>query len=808
MRIALHSGLAETSGTEYFAPHTLNRLSRIMAVAHGGQTLLSATTYELVADHLPAAVTLRDLGERRLRDLLRPERLYQLDAPDLPTDFPPLHTPDRHANLPALLTATVGREREVAAIAALLRRADVRLLTLTGPGGTGKTRLGLQVAANLLDYFASVYFIPLATISDHHLVASTIATALEVKEDADTSLLESIKQHLHDQHTLLVLDNFEQVLDAAPLVAELLAAAPQVKALITSREELHLYGEYEFPVPPLALPDLKRLPPAAQLSQYAAVALFIQRAQLVKPDFAVTNANAAAVAEICARLDGLPLAIELAAARIKLLPPQAMLAKLGRRLSLLTGGARDQPQRQQTLRGAIDWSYNLLTEDERRLFSRLSVFVGGCTIEAAEAVGGEVGLPILDFGSSERNGGQVITQPPKSAIQNLKLNILDQLTQLCDKSLMRQEEFDGEPRFMMLETIREYALDKLAERGEAEATCQRQAEYYLQLADQASAKMSGAEQASWLLRLERELDNVRAVLGWALEGSDAETALRLCGTLWQFWLIRGYLTEGRSWIMQALGKAAVISPKWRSSALNTAGILAAHQGDRMQARSLFEQCLMLRRDLEDSLGIANTINSLGALAYFDKDYAAALPLYSESLAIMRELNDKAGTSRVLNNLGLLHENQGDYQAARALLNEALDIDRELGDEEGIATELQNLGNISYNEGNYVAAEKDYRQSLQFYASLGDKQSCSNLLDKYAALKLWQEQPEDAVRLLSVAEAIRQAIHITITAEEQDEHEKAVAEAHAKLNSAAFDAGWAEGQAMSLGQAVAYTLERP
>lgn len=260
--------------------------------------------------------------------------------------------------------------------------------------------------------------------------------------------------------------------------------------------------------------------------------------------------------------------------------------------------------------------------------------------------------------------------------------------------------------------------------------------------------------------------------------------------------------------MQALGKAAVISPKWRSSALNTAGILAAHQGDRMQARSLFEQCLMLRRDLEDSLGIANTINSLGALAYFDKDYAAALPLYSESLAIMRELNDKAGTSRVLNNLGLLHENQGDYQAARALLNEALDIDRELGDEEGIATELQNLGNISYNEGNYVAAEKDYRQSLQFYASLGDKQSCSNLLDKYAALKLWQEQPEDAVRLLSVAEAIRQAIHITITAEEQDEHEKAVAEAHAKLDSAAFDAGWAEGQAMSLGQAVAYTLERP
>ena len=782
VRIALHTGLAETRGDEYFAPHTLNRLSRILAVAHGGQTLLSATTYELVADHLPAGVTLHDLGERRLRDLLRPERLYQLDAPYLPADFPPLRVPNSRSSLPAVLTPTVGREHEAAAIADLLRRADVRLLTLTGPGGTGKTRLGLQVAASLLDHFASAYFVPLAAISDHRLVVSAIATALEVKEDADTALLDRLKQQLHDQRTLLVLDNFEQVLDAAPLVADLLAAAPQAKVLITSREELHLYGEYEFPVSPLALPDLKRLPPAAQLSQYAAVALFIQRAQLVKPDFAVTNSNAAAVAEICARLDGLPLAIELAAARIKLLTPQAMLAKLGHRLTLLTGGARDLPARQQTLRGAIDWSYDLLTADERQLFTRLSVFVGGFSIAAAEAMGGD------GDGKSE---------------------MTDLLNQLIDKSLLLAVPSalgEDESRFMMLETIREYALDKLVERGELETTQRQHADYYLQLAEQAEPELGGVEQLHWLNQLEREHDNIRAVLEWTLEQGEVDITLRICSALWQFWTIHGHLSETRYWMEQALAQGG--SVKWRAKALNVAGMVASTQGDNARAQLMFEESLTLRRELGDQRGIANALNSLGVTAYFGQDYDTAVSRFEESLAIMRGLGDKSGTSRSLNNLGLIRENRGDYPGARAMFSEALALDSSMGDSNGMAVELLNLGDVSRYEADYPAARASYEESLRLTITLGNWQAAAKLLVLFANLDTLEGHANKAIRLISAADTLYRRFDLTIPAEERHDYDEALAEAKAKVESAAFEAAWAEGQAMSLEQAAAYAGAQP
>ncbi len=413
VRMALHTGTVQQRDGDYFGP-PLNRVARLLSAGHGGQVLLSHVTRELVRDYLPPGAELRDLGEHRLKDLIRPEHVFQLVAPDLPADFQPLRTLDnRPNNLPLQLTPFIGRERELEVVRERLAQPDMRLLTLSGPGGTGKTRLGLQVAADLLDTFPDgVWFVNLAPISDPALVMPTIAATLGIAEVAGQSLLDTLKWYLRDKQMLLVLDNFEQVLPAAPVVNDLLAAAPGLKVLVTSRALLGIYGEHDVAVPPLALPDLRRLPPLERLSQYEAVRLFIERAQAAKSDFAITGENAPAVAEICVRLDGLPLAIELAAARIRLLPPQALLQRLSSRLKLLTGGRRDLPARHQTLRGAIEWSYSLLDPVEQTLFARLAVFVGGRTLEAVEAV--------------------------CNADGDLEVDVLDGLASLVDKSLVRQ----------------------------------------------------------------------------------------------------------------------------------------------------------------------------------------------------------------------------------------------------------------------------------------------------------------------------------------------------------------------------------
>src|ERR671921_1271479 len=442
VRMALHTGAAEERDGDYFGP-PVNRVARLLSAAHGEQVLLSLPTQELVRDQLPAGTSLRDLGEHRLKDLFRPERVFQLSAPELPSEFPPLRTLDVYRNnLPPQPTSLIGREKEVSEVCERLSRPEVKLLTLTGAGGTGKTRLGLQAAAELTQQFEDgVFFVSLAAISDPQLVVGAVAGTLGVKEAGGQPLVESLEYYLDDKHILLVLDNFEQVLEAAPMITEMLSGAPNLKVLATSRIPLRLYGEHEYSVPPLALPDPKRPPPVERLSHYEAVRLFVERAQAAKADFSVTNENAPAVAEICYRLDGLPLAIELAAARIKLLTPQAMLGRLGNRLQVLTGGPRDLPARQQTLRATIDWSYNLLEEGEQRLFRRLSVFAGGRTLEAIEAV--------------------------CDAEDDLPVDPLDGVSSRLDKSLVRQEEGpEGEPRFVMLETIHEYAREKLQQSGE------------------------------------------------------------------------------------------------------------------------------------------------------------------------------------------------------------------------------------------------------------------------------------------------------------------------------------------------------
>src|SRR5215203_4806389 len=541
VRMALHAGSTEERDCDYFGP-PVDRVARLLSAAHGAQVLLSLTAQELVRDQLPAGAAVMNLGEHRLKDLFRPERVFQLVAPGLPSEFPPLRTLESHPNnLPLQPTPLVGREREVEEISERLRSEQVHLLTLTGPGGTGKTRLALQAAADLLEEFEDgVFFVALATITDPELVPSTIAGPLGVKESAEQPLLETLKSFLQQKHLLLLLDNFEQVLEAAPLVGELVAADPKLKILATSRIPLRLYGEQEYMVPPLALPDPRVLPPLEVLAQYEAVRLFVERARAVKPDFEVTNESAPAVAEICARLDGLPLAIELAAARTKLLPPQALLSRLSNRLQLLKGGARNLPARQQTLRGTISWSYNLLNEEEKTLFWRLSVFSGGSTLEAIE----EICDPEGD------------------------IDVLEGVDSLVEKSLLRQEEGVGEePRFVMLETVHEYAREKLEESGEAEKIKRAHAEHFLAMAEEANAELRGPEAAKGLERLEVEHDNMRAALSWAIGRQKVELGLRLAGALWRFWSVRGHYGEGRRWLEGALVAGGRGSTASRATAL-------------------------------------------------------------------------------------------------------------------------------------------------------------------------------------------------------------------------------------------------
>jgi predicted ATPase/class 3 adenylate cyclase len=785
VRMALHTGSADERGGDYFGP-PVNRVARLLSAGHGRQVLLSSATQELVRDALPEGTKLRNLGERRLKDLFRPERVFQLLALELPTSFPPLKTLDtRMNNLPAQPTPLVGRERDLGEVCDLLRGEGVRLLTLTGPGGIGKTRLGLQVAAELLDELEDgVFFVALAPITDPSLVASAIAEPLGVVEAGDQPLEEGLKGYLRGKELLLLLDNFEQVLGAAPLVGELLSACPKLKVLATSRSVLRIYGEQEYPVPPLELPDHKRLPPVERLTQYEAVRLFIERAKAARPGFSVTNESAPAVAEICVRLDGLPLAIELAAARIKLLTPGAMLERLGSRLKLVTGGARNLPERQRTLRSTIEWSHALLEEGERVLFARLAVFAGGRTLKAIEAICDSRG--------------------------DLPVDALDGVSSLLDKSLLRQEEGpEGEARFVMLETIHEYARERLEASGEAEEIRRLHAEYFLGLAEEAEPELSGADQLACLEHLEAEHDNMRAALAWSLE-KESETALRLAGVLARFWEKRSYVSEGSRWLEAALrqsGRAeAVTDAATRAKLLSEAGTFAFFRTDFEHAIVLHGEALKLYRELGDDSGVAFALLCLGAQHMEKGDPERAVPFLEEALALSHWIGDKRNIAGTLHNLAEVERQRGNYERAKTLGMQSIALSREMEDKWELAVVVGWMGLLAVWSGDdHDLAERSLEEALALDRELGNWAYGAYCLESFAGLAGARAQGARAARLWGAAEALRTNIGAPLPLDARLLYEPSMAAARAQLGEAAWEAAFAEGMAMSPEEAAEYAL---
>jgi predicted ATPase/class 3 adenylate cyclase len=803
VRMGLHAGEAYLDSGDPVG-YDINRAARIAAATHGRQIVVSDAVRALVAGGLDDGIELRDLGEHRLKDLLAPERLAQVVAPDLPSDFPSIRSLDaRPNNLPTLLTSFVGRQDELEEAQRLL--GGTRLLTLTGPGGIGKTRLSLQLAAAAADEFPDgIWFVPLEPVRERDLVAPTIARVIGVTDKASRPVLDGIAEAIGDGRVLFVLDNFEQVVDAAPVVPEMLARSPGLRIVVSSRTALRVSGEQEFSVPGLpAPPDPNRLPElerlnlpvelravtAATLEGFPAAELFVARAQAVRPGFELTDANAAAIARICARLHGMPLAIELAAARIKLLSPDQIVARLEDHLALLTSGSRDLPERQQTLRGAIAWSYDLLEPGTRRLLDRLAVFVGGCELEIADRVCG----PASELG----------------------IDVLDGVATLVDQSLLRVEDAGDVQRYVMFDAIREYAAEMLAGGGECETIEERRSRAFLELSEEAAPNLAGADQRRWLDRLEREHDNLRATIIWSANRPDPELAVRLGFALWRFWQQRGYLNEARARLDDLDGRGWSLTPVLRARLAEARGGVAYWQADQEEAERCYQAALDLWREIGDRREIANALYNR---AYADAAWvmagkepdglaAGARAKLDEALAIYRELGDVAGEGNILWAIGSFQFFARQMADAEATYREALALHRAAGNQTMEAWSLHMLALSLISQGRSPEAKAAASEALRHFQQAGDVAGITLVLDDLSGVALFDQDLPRAGRMYGAARHLQEMTGADLASfNETGFGSLGYPTARQALDPDDLERFASEGAAMSLDEAVAYAFE--
>jgi predicted ATPase/class 3 adenylate cyclase len=845
VRMAVHTTSAEPRDRDYLAPG-LNRLARLVSAAHGGQVLLTLVTQNLARDALPLNASLRDLGEHPLRDLHQPQRVFQLLHPDLPADFPPIRSLSSGPNnLPVQLTRFLGREEQTARVVDLLTREDVRLLTITGPGGVGKTRVALQAAADMLDVFPDgVWFVDLSVLDDPTLVPPAIAGVLSVRDEG-SGLTERLAGALAGKRLLLVLDNFERVLEAAPFVTSLLARAPGAKTLVTSRAPLHTYGEQEYPLSPFLLPDPAHLPPLEQVLQLDAVRLFVERAQAVKPDFTVTAANASAIAEICHRLDGLPLAIELAAALVRLLTPQSLLMRLEKRLPLLTRGGRDVPARQQTMRDAIGWSHELLTREEQALLHCLAVFVGGFTLEAAEGVAaspqGELpsaqGVAAVSppQGVSLRSGGEGVLRqaysssfppdgaqrpappepqaaPPEAATRltpperSDTPSILDGIASLVDKSLLRQKEVGGEPRFRMLEIVREFALERLEESDKGEESRRRLASWCLALAEAAQPELiGGSMQPRWVVLLDNELPNIRAAVNWLLERGEGRTALRLLTAIEDYWSRRRPNTvELCRWLTAALATAPDAPAADRTVAHYLLALLNSTLGNEEDAAMHAQLLLGTAQELGEPAALGLAQYGVGMVWEFRGDGERAAAALAEAVPLLQAAGNAVLAAWAQADLADILVWRGDLETGVPMLDEALARLRQIGSDWLILLVLNQRGHAALAQGDLPRAAGCFAESITEARSTQQTRTILGAVHGVAGVALALGQAERAARLLGAVGAARETLGMgRIT---QKHHgERITADTRAALEAAAFEEAWSAGRLLTLEEAVAEAL---
>jgi predicted ATPase/class 3 adenylate cyclase len=819
VRMGLHTGEPARNETG-FVGIDVHRAARIMAAAHGGQIVVSQTTRNLAGGDLPGEISYLDLGDHQLKDLPTVERLFQVVAPQLQHDFPPLRSLDsRPNNLPRQLTTFVGRQREIGDAKALLSSSP--LMTLTGPGGVGKTRLAIEIAGELLDEFPEgMWFVDLSPVNEPDFVVPAIASALGVMPAPGQPILETVTEHLRGRRVLILLDNCEHLLEiTAQTINSLLRSCGMLKVLATSREGLAIEGEAAYPVPSLTVPDPARVS-AGDISQFDSMQLFVERAMAAVPGFAITDRNAAPIAQICRRLDGVPLALELAAARVRALPVEQIAARLDDRFRLLTGSSRVTVPRHQTLRQTIDWSHDLLADDERAVFRRLAVFAGGSTLEAAEAVC--AGDPVEPY------------------------EVLDLLSRLVDKSLLVAETEGAEARYRQLETIRQYARDRLIESGEARDTLRRHRDWYLAMVAEAEPEFfRGPESAAWLDRLDGEHDNLRSALQWSLdEPGEVRRGLQLAGGLWRFWEIRGHLAEGRAWLEGFLAADTGEASALQADAYTGAGILAFMLGDQAGAAALHQRSLELHRVVGDADGIALAANNLANAAVLSGDYATARELYEsvipwaqdrgddrmlgfaivnmaeavalggdaeqarsqyeEGIASFRKAGDRWSEAFALDSLGVMLTRQAAYAEAAGVLDEALGISRTIGDERGIARALAHLGDVAAGSGDADRARQLYVNSLEIREALRDLSGTASALEKLAATVSLKD-PRGAAILLGAAERVRDLIRAPVPRAVREEYESVRARVEAELGAGPFEEAQAEGRRLSAADALATIL---